>query len=94
MEENRNELINALYKKTFGKDYSKYGDILQRYDSATGTLYCHTEGNDINYTKEQIAGAERYLQDAIEKDQGSGRAAYSKIALGAIKIMLEGQELL
>ena len=92
MADNRDVLINELYKKTFGKEYSKYGDIMERYDKATGTLYCHTDNSEVRYTSDQIQGAEKYLREFVEKEQNTGRETYYKIAMCAIKLMQEEQQ--
>lgn len=92
MAEDRVVLINELYKKTFGKEYSKYGDILERYDKSTGTLYCRADNSVVKYNLDQIQGAEKYLRESIEKDQNTGRETYYKIAMCAIKLLQEEEQ--
>jgi len=91
MTDNRDALINELYKKTFGKEYTKYGNILERYDKSTGTLYCNTDNNEVKYTLDQIQGSEKYLREAIEKDISPNKAICYKIAICAIKLLQEEQ---
>ncbi len=87
----RDELIQALYQSFTGSDtIKKDDDKVSVYNGSTGTLYCAVD--DEQLSKMQIEQAQIYLEQQYKTYKANPltveKAAYYRIALEAIKMMI------
>ncbi len=87
----RDELIQALYQSFTGSDtIKKEDDKKSVYKASTGTLYCAID--DEQLSRMQIEQAQLYLEEQYQKYKANPltkeKAAYYRIALEAIKMMI------
>lgn len=87
----RDELIQALYQSFTGTDNMKReSDKASIYNGSTGTLYCSVDNEQLS--KMQIEQAQLYLEQQYKTYKANPltkeKAAYYRIALEAIKMMI------